>query len=225
MNPQRANEMKRTDNRALRLRNGVKLKRTTAKRNITEWALLGSNGGAFYEYAHEMCESIAKKYGLNIYQVAGIIASLSPQTPWDRNIELAEKFCKNGAISGVPKDRLQKCSDILKLTCRDRISKRVFGVAGFKVHAFYWNIVGDVSRVTIDSHAVFSAFNSPIAYADGDTYSMNRGPKNSQYRFLESVYVECAKELGTDPRELQARVWANVRTAKGLREHAITASF
>jgi hypothetical protein len=217
-----------SDSGTLRTRDGVRLQRSVAVRNILAWAGVGNAGNGFYFAAREICEGMADRYGLTLEQVAGIVAALSPQTPWDRNLQFAETFCKNRKVAGVPKDRAEKCAKILQHTCPEIIGKTVFGTNGPKIESFYWNILGDSSRVTIDSHAVFSTFYHPsqgIPTGDFLTPLKGKGPRAATYRFFEGAYISAAKRLQTEPSELQALVWANVRQAKGLAEHVVTVPF
>ena len=197
-------------------------------RNVLMWSQLGTGGDGFYIAANEIAADMAHRHGMTLPQVAGIIAALSPQTPWDRNIKLAEIFCKTGKLNGVPRSRVHKCVDISGITCPNEIARLVFGTAGHKIESFYWNILGDSHAVTIDSHALFSLFRSPedgMPNGGFHTPFEGRSPRGPQYDFLAKVYKDCSNKLNVSPSELQARVWANVRNFKNLREHSVEVPF
>lgn len=216
---------KNTDNRTLRLRSGVTLTKATAIRNVMKWAQHGSaKGCGFYIAAYNICEDMAARHSVPVHVVAGVIAALSPQTPWDSNIKLAESYFAGRQLKGIPAIRIYKCNEILSAGV-ERVADILNGP---KTVAFYWNILGDSERVTIDTHATYSCFFGPeieVRHGEFLTPFKSGNPKAAQYRFLESVYKVAARKTGLEPSTLQARVWAAVRDRKGRNEHKVEVPF
>ena len=216
---------KNTDNRTLRLRSEVTLTRVTAIRNVMKWAQHGSaKGCGFYIAAYNICEDMAARHSVPVHVVAGVIAALSPQTPWDSNIKLAETYLAKRELKAIPSVRVDKCNEILSADV-ERVADILNGP---KTVAFYWNILGDSERVTIDTHATYSCFYGPdieVRHGEFLTPFKSGNPKAAQYRFLESVYKVAARKTGLEPSTLQARVWSAVRDRKGRNEHKVEVPF
>jgi len=64
-------------------------------------------GSDWYQSADRIASRIAGKYGLSPYTVTGIIAALSPNNEWSRNIIDAEALCKVFRAHGTSKDLLR----------------------------------------------------------------------------------------------------------------------
>ena len=117
------------------------------------------HGKAWYEIAYAIAKRISIAYGLNTETVAAVIAALSPNNKWERNIKDAENVIAafmnsddcNDALNVkvcTYRKNLAKAVEILNATHCDYESI----LKGPKVIEFYHCIIGQ-SDVCIDGHA------------------------------------------------------------------------
>ena len=139
-------------------------------------------GIKWYSNAYDIALSLSNKYRVDINQVVGVIAALSPNNEWSRNCIDAEKLLKtwsifNSHIDLSKGDKLDhiviknwlklvkvctfnanrdKAIKILMIKGKNKsikkIQKILFGKAGYKVVEFMDSILGRES-CTIDGHA------------------------------------------------------------------------
>ena len=153
------------------------------------------SGHDWYDRARDLAEEIG---GGDHIKGAGIIAALSPQQPWEKNVADARRFAKTG-VSGVQTGTQQrKALRILEGENPSDVLK------GLKETAFYGNIANpdDPNIVTIDRHAHDIAVNTPM----GDN---KRGlSAKTRVELFQGSYRAAATHLGYDvPSRLQASVW------------------
>ena len=132
-------------------------------------------------------------------RAAGVIAALSPLTPWDRNVWLVRETYRTGGLSGgtlganrVKANRILSGEDPLLV------------LSGSKVRAFFAGIVsqGAADLVCVDRHA--------YDLAVGRRYGSDVRPglaSQSGYERIASAYVRAARYLHVGPQELQAITW------------------
>lgn len=120
----------------------------------------------WYRDANKLCRQIGAELNLSAEIVAGVVAVLSPNQNWLIQERHTKKFISD-ILNGVDYKSTgygyyanrEKASKII-------LNKKVFPyLSGQKVTAFYSNIVGKYSNVTIDIWAVRIALND---------YSLNR---------------------------------------------------
>jgi hypothetical protein len=176
-----------------------------------------ANGIEWYARALRMSETIAKEYDLPVTTVVGVMAALSPNNRWERNVRDTETMCKAWVMGDCLSDFKVSCYNTMKakawsilvdeLTDDDDILTRLNGQ---KIRSFYSNIMG-LDEVTIDGHAL----NIALGYRQGlTTDSTNMGKR--QYRELQAAYVRAAQRVGVKPHVLQAVTWTTWK-----REHNI----
>ena len=116
-----------------------------------------ADGATWYRRASDAAAIIASRYGIAANTVAGVVAALSPNNKWERNVTDADQLCRAFALGGH--------------TAADRVKVSTYGanklkalrilagesplnvLGGLKVRAFYGCIIGDDSAVCIDGHA------------------------------------------------------------------------
>lgn len=166
------------------------------------------NGVEWYARANRAAHSIATATGIHERTVIGVMAALSPNNRWERNVIDAHNTCSAFA-KGMAYDTFKvstynsmkkKAWSILKdgLTEHDEILDRLNGQ---KIRSFYSNIAG-LDEVTIDGHAYNIAIYKRQRLTSDDT---NIGVK--LYRELQAAYVRAAKRVGVKPHVLQAVTW------------------
>ena len=165
-------------------------------------------GHSWYEKAHDIA---AKMTPGQVEKGAGIIAALSPQTGWGRNLMLAGQMIKTGTAKHTT-DSLQKAERILQ-------GEHPLDVLrGQKVTSFYKNIVdpSDPNPVTIDRHA----HDIPMGIAfRGPKKSTEKGPElglseKGRYEHFVDAYKNASEQLGIAiPHKVQATTWVTHRGA------------
>lgn len=157
-----------------------------------------ARGRAWYPVAHDLADVIGNG---DARKGAGLIAALSPQCGWSRNVKLAED-ASNGDVHGSTGDTLDKVRAILADTDPSDVLP-----GDKKTGHFYRNILDptDPDPVTIDRHAHDVAI--------GETYgNRDRGLGNAtRYATLAHAYREASRRLGELPNVVQAVTWVRQR--------------
>jgi hypothetical protein len=168
-------------------------------------------GSEWYERAHDEAKKVGKG---NVERGAGLIAALSPQMSWDRNVSMAHELVKTGQASHTD-DNLQKAIRI-----QDGAHPlEVLG--GHKVRSFYHNIVdpSNPDPVTIDRHAHDIAVGNPFKGSGGG--SRAKSPDlglgaMGRYKHFENAYKTASGHLDVGiPNRVQAVTWVAHRGAIG----------
>ncbi len=114
-------------------------------------------GARWYPDALLFCERLSTETGLSVNVVAGVVAALSPNNRWARNMADAAAICRAFAAG-----TLQDAAQIKVGTYNSNKAKALQILAGeepldvlggLKVRAFYQCILGDDGAVCIDGHA------------------------------------------------------------------------
>lgn len=163
-------------------------------------------GIVWYPEAQRIVREWSSHYRYSIDTVACVVASLSPQLEWKRNLVIADDVLASRvpSIGGVLMSNLRKAE-----TLRDRdyqqelgysLSARMLAVfpQGPKVNSFAYNLAGDMRMVTVDTHACQAALNNPLA-----TVRLGWTP----YKIFTECYAHAAVEVDRQPAEFQAIVW------------------
>lgn len=180
-------------------------------------------GREWYPRAYETAQGLARECGRPnaTERAAAIIAALSPQTRWRENVTAARVIARHAWLGDALTYDLTRPG--LALPGYRTNHAKALGIAqgapigahyvspdGFgkhapKVRAFFANICGDDSRVTLDVWAMRAAF--------GDDA---REPSGRAYTIGETAYRRAAESVGETARDFQAIIWTHVR---GLAAH------
>lgn len=175
------------------------------------------HGKQWYQIANNDAQAIASDNDVSLSQCVGVIAALSPNNKWGRNLINASdmisaynsgnnldsfKVSTYGANKrkawSILGDNLLECDAIL-----ERLNGR-------KVQAFYSNIMGyDVC--TIDGHAL----NIALGKRQSLTSDANRVGARL-YRELVCAYTRAAHKEGLKAFEMQAITWTAWRRIHGI---------
>jgi hypothetical protein len=162
-------------------------------------------GRLWYPDAEAIIAALAERYAQPRPQVAGIVAALSPQQRWRKNVESAISILEGrGSVAGYAANR-EKARRIVE----GEYAWHVLG--GDKVCAFWANLIGSRYAVTIDTWAQRGAIGR-----------MTEQPKNARYERIARAYRAAAYIVGETPREFQAQVWLAVRPQSEHREDTAT---
>ena len=176
-----------------------------------------ANGLEWYDRAKRYASIISNLSGVNLNTVVGVMAALSPNNRWERNVKDTERMVWAWVKGEDLSDFKVSCYNTMKakawsileddLTDDTDILTRLNGQ---KIRSFYSNIRG-LDEVTIDGHA----YNIALGIRQGLTSDKtNMGKK--LYRDMQSAYVKAAKRVGVKPHELQAITWTTWKREHGI---------
>jgi hypothetical protein len=175
-----------------------------------------NEGLAWYDNAQKAAYLIALKYDIAVYIVAAVIAALSPNNKWSRNVKNADAligaFIRGDGIDSVKVSTYNKMKakawDILAARPDYDTAKTM--LKGQKITSFFMDIMGEFN-VTIDGHARNIAYGERVGLTDDRT---NIGVR--EYRALQAAYEEAARRVGLMPYQLQAITWRVWRDRHGI---------
>jgi hypothetical protein len=178
-------------------------KMPTMRRNLLRLYRKHSNdadkrfGSAWYDDAHRIVLDWADSYQLPIVTVACVVAAISPQCEWKRNLIVADDVLagRPASVGGPLPVNVRKARQLLADRATD-ITK--YFPHGPKVASFAVNLAGDTSTATIDAHAMQAALNDVKA-----DYRLRWTP----YAVFATCYADAAAELGLQPAVFQAIIW------------------
>jgi len=166
------------------------------------------NGVEWYDRAKRYADTISKWTNTNLNTVIGVMAALSPNNKWERNVKDCERMVQAWKSGDDLDDFKVSCYNTMKLkawsilennlTSDDEILTRLNGQ---KIRSFYSNIRG-LDEVTIDGHAL----NIALGIRQGLTTDKTNMSKKV-YRQMQEVYVRAAKRVDIKPHVLQAITW------------------
>jgi len=165
-----------------------------------------AQGIGWYPEANRIVREWASHYRYSVDTVAAVTAALSPQLEWSRNLVIADDVLaqRNPSIGGVLHSNLRKAERLRDTDYRSNllsVGARMLEVfpGGPKVNAFANNLAGDMSYVTVDTHAGQAGLNDPLA-----VFRLAPTP----YRIFAACYAQAAAKAGRQPAEFQAIVWS-----------------
>lgn len=175
-----------------------------------------AEGLVWYDNAQKAAYRIALKHDVPVYLVVAVIAALSPNNKWTRNIVNADAligaFVNGDGIDSVKVSTYhrmkQKAWDILWTLPDYDGAKRM--LKGQKITSFFMDIMGEFN-VTIDGHARNIAYGERVGLTDDRS---NIGVR--EYRALQAAYEEAARRVGLMPYQLQAITWRVWRDRHGI---------
>lgn len=162
-----------------------------------------TEGRLWYAEAYALALSLDPK---NPHLAAGVIAAMSPITPWERNKTLAERAYRDGKASGTLSRNCAKADAIMAGADPLTVLK------GEKVVNFYLSIIGDPEAVCVDRHA----YDIAAGVVTNDASRAKALGRKGEYEKIAALYREAARRLGILPSELQAVTWTVWRRLKGL---------
>lgn len=154
-------------------------------------------GIAWYPNAHRIVCEWADAYERPIANVACVVAALSPQCSWERNLVIADDILalRRPSIGGALPANIRKAQRI-----RDDRACTIadYFPFGYKVNTFAANLAGNWSVATVDTHGLQAALNDVRS-----TLTLRR----ASYDVFSQCYVDAASAVGLEPAHFQAIVW------------------
>ena len=175
-----------------------------------------AEGLLWYPNAQKAAHDIAVKYDIAVYLVVAVIAALSPNNKWTRNLVNADAligaFIRGDGIDSVKVSTYHKMKAKAWgiLAARPDYDGAKAMLKGQKITSFFCDIMGEFN-VTIDGHARNIAYNERVGLTDDRT---NIGVR--EYRALQAAYEEAARRVGLMPYQLQAITWRVWRDRHGI---------
>ena len=176
-----------------------------------------AEGLLWYDNAQTAAHYIAVRYDVPVYLVVAVIAALSPNNKWSRNVRNADAligaFIRGDGIDSVKVSTYhamkRKAWDILAARPDYETAKKM--LKGQKITSFFMDIMGEFN-VTIDGHARNIAYGERVGLTDDRS---NIGVR--EYRALQAAYEEAARRAGLMPYQLQAITWRVWRDRHGIK--------
>ena len=160
------------------------------------------NAVNWYPIAHAFCAQWAQAFALETWQVAGIVAALSPQLTWEKNkaqaLETIARLQNGRTLDGMMAYPANKAKAIRIFKGENPLS--VLG--GNKVRSFYQNIMLDAESVTIDRHACAIAL-----YGLNTDKSGQVSVTDKLYKLLARAYADVAHNYDVAPFVIQSVTW------------------
>ena len=180
------------------------------------------DGIIWYAQALSACMRISEDTSVPLHIVTGVVAALSPNNKWDRNIQNARELIE-AFISGED-------IDSVKVSTYHAMKSKAWGILeaipdhdgvivllnGQKIVSFYRNIMGD-DTCTVDGHARNIYYGERVGLTDDKT---NIGKK--EYAEIQAAYVKAGKKVRFNGRALKAFEMQAVTWVAWRRIHNIT---
>ena len=167
-----------------------------------------ANGYKWYDEAKTYASIISGLSGVKLNTVIGVMAALSPNNKWERNIADCERMCWAWVKGDDLSDFKVSCYNTMKLKAWSILEDNLVSddeildrLNGQKIRSFYSNIRG-LDEVTIDGHAL----NIALGVRQGLTTDKTNMSKKV-YKQMQDVYVRAAKRVDIKPHILQAITW------------------
>ena len=183
---------------------------TKIKNRLNYWFSLATeqeikDGKNWYKESQEFSKYLSETYNIDIYVCASVISALSPNNKWQRNKIDAETVIK-AHLNGISQDSIKVCTYNANKIKAFRILKgELITEKSPKTHSFAMN-VGLLSsdHITIDKwhlRACLTKVKTDVV----------ESCTNVQYRRIEKITSQLAKENGLKGYEFQAIVWVTIR--------------
>lgn len=165
-------------------------------------------GARWYPEARAIVQEWASSYNVTADTVACVIAAISPQCEWERNLIIADDVLAERAqsiggalhVNVAKARRLRDVAGAVSNASGRTIAERMALMfpSGPKVYCFAQNLAGDDSLVTVDTHATQAALNDVTTRI---TLNWTR------YRIVAEAYARAAARVGESPARFQAIIW------------------
>lgn len=176
------------------------------------------SGAEWYDRVNCAAKAMAQRYSLPLATVAGVIAALSPNNQWERNLRDADQLCRAYAMGGI--DDAQQIKTSTYNANKNKALAILSGTApldalgGLKVRSFYGCIMGDSGAVCVDGHA--------YAIWQGDYVPTTKTPKirAKLYASISADYIKAADTInsivgasytGAQIQAITWTVWQRIR--------------
>ena len=160
-----------------------------------------SDGRLWYPRACAIVDDWARFYGYHRDTVACVVAAVSPQVSWARNLIVADDILAGRPPSlGVLPANVRKAESIrnANIACHPNRMMLAWFPYGPKVQSFACNLAMIDTMVTVDGHALQAALDDPTTI---------RTLKPAAYLEVATAYLLAARQFGDRPCDFQAICW------------------
>lgn len=167
-----------------------------------------ARGTKWYSDAQDQAHAIAVQHDVPLRVVVGVIAALSPNNRWERNVkdasDLIAAFLRGDAADSCKPCTYTKMRDkawsvLEQVPETDEAVIKILN--GQKIVSFFRNIMGH-DNCTIDGHAYNIARGKRVSLTSDET-----NISKSVYLEMQAAYGRAAKRVGLKVYELQAVTW------------------
>lgn len=159
-------------------------------------------GSVWYRDARRIVHDWAETYDYTPDTVAAVIAALSPQMDWNRNLIVADDILAGRApsVGGALFANVRKAISLRDGDQTAPLAQRMVRTFpyGPKVYSFAANLAGDNAAVTVDTHAVQAAFND---------VRLDVRLNWEHYRIVAVAYALAAQRVNVLAATFQAIIW------------------
>ena len=188
----------------------TKFSDTKIKNRLTYWLNQATkeeikDGKNWYKDAQDFAKYLSQKYSIDSYVCASVISALSPNNKWKQNKKDAETVIK-AHLNNVSPESIKVCTyGANKRKAFDILDGKVITEKSPKTHAFAMN-VGLLSseHITIDKWHLRACLTKTKKDIVESCTAV-------QYRRVEKITAQLAKENGLKGYEFQAIVWVAIR--------------
>lgn len=170
-------------------------------------------GTRWYDEAGQVVDDVAERGRISRDRAAIVVAHLSPQTTWRRNVAGAVQLVTEGRADGCIGRNVERA--LAAMHADDPWS--TFGPDARKTRRFARNLLGDTDVVTVDVWAMRVAFGKGWGpkwrTGDDDGLDLVLG-RVGVYEAVEAAYVRAARSLGELPTTVQAATWIVARNGR-----------
>ena len=157
----------------------------------------------WYRDAFSTLVELSGEYGLPVHDVAWVCATLSPNLRWDKNIHATISFLDEWF--GRKRQYVQNAYGPQVYKCELYMAGELSGLpTGRKVRAFYRNLLGDYSVLTVDRHCGRIALQG-VRDIEKPTGDVVLG--EIEYRCCVAAHRVVSAILGYSVAEIQAITW------------------
>ena len=167
------------------------------------------DGMAWYKEAQTFCHGLSSDFALSPYICASVVSCLSPNNKWQRN-KIDARAVIVAHKAGLSADSVKVCTYNANKAKAFRVLNEGEAIAASapKTHAFAMN-VGLLSpeHITIDKWHIRACLTKP---ADGIVDTVE-SVTDKQYRRIEAITAEIAKDCELKGYEFQAILWIAIK--------------
>ena len=167
----------------------------------------------WYDDARSAAIAIADDTGLNLEHVVGVIAALSPNNRWERNLVDAENLCRTFVVDPESAETVKVCTykkmlekAIKVLKCEDPEQIPVI-LNGRKITSFYHCIMGDQSDVCVDGHAYIIWIGDRLTTQNVPTIGKKLYQTITDDYIFATKIINARYQLNLKPYQVQSITW------------------
>lgn len=162
-----------------------------------------TRGLDWYPQARDFVAEVQRQYPHYTHeQIAGLVAVTSPMVRWSLNQKVTLAYCEQHSEGVSVRDWAPALFVGLNMSRAEQVlNGNLEVISGQKIEAFFANLCGDDSRVTIDSWMARTLFHKSI-------------PSPREARAGQAAITRVAEEEGISPAAAQAVIWTWTREKK-----------